>query len=185
MSITFDSLGLKGAALLGCKIEIFWHDETDESRGTYYKGEIRECNILTNEHLIVYEDGDQDWYNITNIQYQIPLNEIKRIQNEQEETLPKLKNANIGRGGNKNKFSFSFEDLPSNFITDKKLKLTNSNDNNNNNNSINNNNNNNNNLNTIINEKSHKISFNINNNNKIKIKKNKKKKKKKRKRKRK
>ena len=74
---TFSRLGLRGAALLGRKIAIFWEDT--EEGDQWYEGEIKEYNVKTHEHLVFYDDGDRDWYVLDEVRY--------RLTDEEEEKL--------------------------------------------------------------------------------------------------
>ena len=48
-----------GEGMVGRTIEVLWFDE--ETGESWEKAVINEFNDLDKTHLVVYEDGDQDW----------------------------------------------------------------------------------------------------------------------------
>ena len=109
MSESFESLGLEAAALLGHEVEILWNNDEGDDIGTYYHGEIREFNVQTGEHLVVYDDGDRDWYDLTRVKYRIPEKEKERIKEENARLALARRNlyGGIKRGTRKSFFSDS------------------------------------------------------------------------------
>ena len=51
--------------LVGLKIEVLWKD--DEQGDTWEKATIVEYKAFDKAHLLRYADGDQDWFNLTDI----------------------------------------------------------------------------------------------------------------------
>ena len=39
-------------------------DQSDSCPGTWYKGTVRDYDVSEGKHLIVYDDGDQQWLNL-------------------------------------------------------------------------------------------------------------------------
>ena len=39
-------------------------DQSDSCPGTWYKGTVRDYDVAEGKHLIVYDDGDQQWLNL-------------------------------------------------------------------------------------------------------------------------
>ena len=58
--------------MVGRTIEVLWFDE--ETGESWEKAVINEFNDLDKTHLVVYEDGDQDWYDLADLKYRIPAN---------------------------------------------------------------------------------------------------------------
>ena len=61
-----------GEGMVGRTIEVLWFDE--ETGESWEKAVINEFNDLDKTHLVVYEDGDQDWYDLADLKYRIPAN---------------------------------------------------------------------------------------------------------------
>ena len=89
---TFSRLGLRGAALLGRKIAIFWEDT--EEGDQWYEGEIKEYNVKTHEHLIFYDDGDRDWYVLDEVRYRLTDEEEEKL----EDAIAQAELAEVSRG---------------------------------------------------------------------------------------
>ena len=68
---TFSSIGMSGAALLGQRLEIFWVDENDNTKGTWYPAIVKEYKLTNKKHLVEFDDGDEAWYELDSIQYRI------------------------------------------------------------------------------------------------------------------
>ena len=68
---TFSSIGMAGAALLGQRLEIYWVDENDSTKGTWYPAMVKEYKLTDKKHLVVFDDGDEEWYDLDSIQYRV------------------------------------------------------------------------------------------------------------------
>ena len=62
-----------GKELLGANIEVLWFDE--ESGETWEKATVKEYNEYEKTHLVVYGDGDQEWYDLTDLKYRMAKKE--------------------------------------------------------------------------------------------------------------
>jgi hypothetical protein len=68
---TFSDNGKSGIELLGERLEIFWSDP--DNGDAWYGGVIKEYRISDEKHFIQFDDGDSDWYNLSDIKYRLPL----------------------------------------------------------------------------------------------------------------
>ena len=48
-----------GHGARGTRLRVQWDDG-----GTWYPGKVKEFNDLTQKHLVVFDDGDEDWYHL-------------------------------------------------------------------------------------------------------------------------
>ena len=95
-SINFD----EGEHLVGKNIEIFWEGTDDGDQ--WFPASIEEYNPRDRTHLILYDDGDEEWYDLQNINYRFAKRAAKK-QND-ENTYGKHKNlvktfSSIGMAG--------------------------------------------------------------------------------------
>ncbi len=81
--ITFASLGMQGVMLLGKRAEIYWSNPDAED--TWYAGTIIEFRVSDGCHFVQFDDGDSDWYNLDEIKYRIPADEVAKINSGQRD----------------------------------------------------------------------------------------------------
>ena len=62
---------MSGAALLGQRLEIFWVDEKDPGKGTWYTATVKEYRMTDKKHLVEFDDGDKEWYLLDDIRYRV------------------------------------------------------------------------------------------------------------------
>ena len=61
------------------KAEIFWVDEKDPGKGTWYTVTVKEYRMTDKKHLVEFDDGDKEWYLLDDIRYRVLEHIIIRV----------------------------------------------------------------------------------------------------------
>ena len=67
--------------MVGKEIEVFWEDTDDGDQ--WIPANVVEYDSTNRMHLVLYEDGDEDWYDLQGVNYRLTSANIDHEGNMQ------------------------------------------------------------------------------------------------------